>query len=229
CPVIETGSFSMLLRCENISFSYSGQEPYLLNDFNLSLELGEFTLLQGKSGCGKTTLLKILGGLIAPLKGRVLMGDFSFYENSDVKLSSFRQENIGFIFQEAYLEPQFTVWENILLPLYFGRQSLGKAGKLAGELLEELDMIDYKDSKVSALSGGQRQRVATIRAFINKPMLILADEPIANLDDENSFAIFSLWQKFIKEKKISLVMTSHFIPDVLKEFDIYPQVKRVDL
>lgn len=201
----------------------------MIDGFNLQLDRGEFVILQGKSGCGKTTLLKVMGGLLAPLKGRLFIDNFPLHENGDEKLSSFRQKNIGFVFQEAYLEPKLTVWENILLPIYFGRQSLAKAGKLAMKLLQELEIVTHKDAPVSALSGGERQRVAAIRAFINEPLLILADEPIANLDDDNSYALFSLWQKLLEEKKIALIMTSHFIPEVLKSFPMYSKVKSVFL
>lgn len=222
----ETPSISKIeiaVNCSDVYFTYASghhvsaaaSEPkrFCLQGLNLQVKAGEFVLLQGASGSGKTTLLKILGGLKQPNRGSVYINGSLISSMSEVQRARFRQQNIGFIFQEANLDNQRTVWQNIMLPLYFGRQSLEKGSQRALELLKILGMSSYKDTKASCLSGGQKQRVAVIRALLNEPVLLLADEPMAHLDLPNSLILLETLQKLQQVSPVTVIMTAHYLPE----------------
>lgn len=211
------------VSCSNVCFAYasghrlstaaSDGSRFCLQDLNLQIEAGEFVLLQGASGSGKTTLLKILGGLIQPEHGSVYINGSLISSMNEIQRARFRQQNIGFIFQEANLDNQRTVWQNIMLPLYFGRQSLEKGSRRATELLNILGMSTYKDTKAAYLSGGQKQRVAVIRALLNEPVLLLADEPMAHLDLPNSIILLETLRKLQQISPVAIIMTAHYLPE----------------
>jgi len=213
------------VNCSNVCFAYdsghrlgaasSDSSRFGLRDLNLQVKAGEFVLLQGASGSGKTTLLKILGGLIKPERGSVYINGSLISSMNEVQRARFRQQNIGFIFQEANLDHQRTVWQNVMLPLYFGRQSLEEGSRKALKLLNILGMSSYKDVKAACLSGGQKQRVAAIRALLNEPVLLLADEPMAHLDLPNSQILLETLRKMQQVSPVAIVMTAHFEPDRL--------------
>ncbi len=226
----ETTQFSKredVVNCSDVCFTYasghrlgaaSSDSPcFCLQGLNLQVKADEFVLLQGASGSGKTTLLKILGGLIKPERGKVYINGSLISSMSEVQRARFRQQNIGFIFQEANLDHQRTVWQNIMLPLYFGRQSLEKGSRKALELLSILGMSSYKDTKAACLSGGQKQRVAVIRALLNEPVLLLADEPMAHLDLPNSQILLKTLRKMQQVSPVAIVMTAHYLPEA--DFD----------
>ncbi|MGM9991952.1 MAG: ABC transporter ATP-binding protein [Candidatus Bruticola sp.] len=211
-------------ECLGVDFSYSSSfsaaplqnssKPHFsLNNLHFQIQEGEFVLLQGGSGSGKTTLLKLLGGLVVPRRGFVKIKGWEISSMNETSRARFRQQHIGFIFQEANLDGRRTVWQNILLPLYFGRQSLTEGKKRALELLKVLNMSEYKDVKASQLSGGQKQRIAAIRALINRPSLLLADEPMAHLDLANSIALLEAIAKLRQVKPFSILMTAHYLPE----------------
>ncbi|HBM96524.1 TPA: hypothetical protein DD394_03190, partial [bacterium UBP9_UBA11836] len=207
------------VNCSNVCFAYdsghrlgaasSDSSRFGLRDLNLQVKAGEFVLLQGASGSGKTTLLKILGGLIKPERGSVYINGSLISSMNEVQRARFRQQNIGFIFQEANLDHQRTVWQNVMLPLYFGRQSLEEGSRKALKLLNILGMSSYKDVKAACLSGGQKQRVAAIRALLNEPVLLLADEPMAHLDLPNSQILLETLRKMQQVSPVAIVMTAH--------------------
>lgn len=220
---VQSGKIEAAVSCSDVCFAYaanrsaqaaaSGSSHFILQGLNLQVRAGEFVLLQGASGSGKTTLLKILGGLIKPERGSVYINGSLISSMNEVQRARFRQQNIGFIFQEANLDDQRTVWQNIMLPLYFGRQSLEKGSKRAEELLDILGMSTYKETKAACLSGGQKQRVAVIRALLNEPMLLLADEPMAHLDLPNSLILMETLRKLQKLAPVAIIMTAHYLPE----------------
>ncbi len=211
------------VSCSNLYFTYasgrhvgataSDGSSFALQGLNLQIETGAFVLLQGASGSGKTTLLKILGGLIKPQRGSVYINGSLISSMTQVQRARFRQQNIGFIFQEANLDDQRTVWQNVMLPLYFGRQSLEEGSRRAKELLNILGMSSYRDTKAAYLSGGQRQRVAVIRALLNKPVLLLADEPMAHLDLPNSLILLETLRKLQQVSPVAILMSAHYLPE----------------
>ncbi len=166
----------------------------VLTDVELSVEPGEFVAIKGSSGCGKTTLLLILGGLLHPSEGEVRVDEQDLYSLSYAQRTRFRGANIGFVFQTFHLLPYLTVTENVLLA------SAGRADQAAAAaLLERLRLGHRIDHRPSALSAGEQQRTAIARAMVHRPKMILADEPTGNLDPENSSEVFAILRQFRDE------------------------------
>lgn len=180
-----------------------------LEDINLDFGIGEFTGLVGPSGSGKTTLLNIIGTLDFQSEGEVKVMDHSTLELNHRQAAALRSEYIGFIFQTFNLLPHYTVFENVEFPLILLKQSPGKREEAVLEILDWVGLTDKKNSKPAQLSGGQCQRVAIARAMVKKPKLVLADEPTANLDAENSHNILQLMEKMNKELQTSFLFATH--------------------
>jgi len=199
-----------LYKIENISKIYhrGSEEVKALNGISFSIETGEFVAITGPSGSGKTTLLHILGCLDRPTIGEVLFNNRNVGKMSDKELDNLRREKIGFVFQQFYLLPGLTVYENITLPLLFCRKAKQFEKDYIDEILNYLGIYNRKNHKPKELSGGEMQRVAIGRALINKPDVILADEPTANLDSQNSLKIFELLKSLVN-KGITVVVVTH--------------------
>lgn len=204
----------MLLQLQNIIKGYGlqGTHSYraVLKDFNFQLNHGEKVAMVGPSGSGKTTFLNLVGALDLPDSGTVL------FENKDIscfskdELAEFKNKNIGFIFQLHHLLPQLTLWENVLLPLLAGGNKITKKQKDWAEyLIQKVGIGEQRNQKPSELSGGECQRTAVVRALINKPKLILADEPTGALDEENASALTELLLSLGSEENVSLVTVTH--------------------
>ena len=174
--------------------------------FNKSFTLNDKIGIIGSNGCGKTTLLQICGLLDCPSNGDLYINDINTTHLKDKEKTIIRRNNIGFVYQMHNLFPEFSAIENILLPAIINKKNLKKEAEL---LLDKLGLFDKRNNMPSELSGGEKQRVAIARALINKPSLILADEPTGNLDDKNSFNVMDLFLNLVKEFNISLFMVSH--------------------
>ncbi len=193
-----------MLNTHNLSFQYDGLNRFSLRD--LSLRGGDELLILGKSGSGKTTILNILGGLLPPDQGEVVINGTSLYQLEGAKLDIFRGKNIGIVFQKPHLLKPLTVEENIQLASYFvGKHQPDKVE----ELLRELGINEKREAKVSTLSEGEAQRVSIARALANTPNIILADEPTASLDDENAEAVIRLLQKQSQKLNAVLIIVTH--------------------
>ena len=195
-----------IINTKDLTKKYaSGNEEFIaVNNINLKVQKGEFVIILGKSGCGKSTLLHMLGGLDEPSSGSVFCNNTDIY--SDKELTIFRRKNIGFIYQFFNLIPSLTVYENIVLPALFDGRHLDDLK--VESLLKTLDILEKKDFLPNDLSGGQQQRVAIGSAVINKPKIILADEPTGNLDSKSSQKVMKLLSLYNKKFKIS---TNNFI------------------
>ena len=181
-----------------------------LKKLNLSLKEGEFITLIGPSGCGKTTLANILGALDQPTAGEVLFQGQSLGKMNQNRLSEFRNQHIGFIFQFHFLLKEFTALENVLMPTWIKQQfTSAKIVKKAKELLELVGLKDRMNNKGNNLSGGQQQRVAIARSLINEPSLILADEPTGNLDSSNTDQVFGLLRKLNQDMGTTFLIITH--------------------
>ena len=156
---------------------------------DLELQAGERLLVMGPSGSGKTTLLSVLGGLLAPTEGRVVIGEESLYERDERERARLRLERLGFVFQSFNLLSALTASENVQVPLRLAGASAGRARERAGELLGRLGLEDRSNHRPRDLSGGEKQRVAIARALANRPEILLADEPTANLDAETGHEV----------------------------------------
>jgi len=163
-----------------------------LNDVSLSINKGEIISIVGASGAGKTTLLQILGTLMRPDKGSIIIKDVDIFKLNDKQLAKFRNQNIGFVFQFHHLLPEFNALENVCLPGFISSESKKNVENRAIDLLGFLGMKDRMYHKPSELSGGENQRVAIARALINNPTVVLADEPSGNLDSANTQELYSL-------------------------------------
>ena len=195
-----------LIELSNICKRYGTIE--VLKNINLTVKKGDFISIRGKSGVGKTTLLKIIGLLETPDKGEVKLLGRNVNGLSDDEKSELRLHYIGFVFQFFNLIPSLTVLENIELPLALAGIDKHKRRKRARELLEYFGLISLEERFPETLSGGERQRIAIIRALVNNPKIILADEPTSSIDDENSQLVMDLLSKINKERKVTIIMTT---------------------
>ncbi len=190
-------------------FPIGGDYFTALNDINLVIKQGEFSGLVGPSGSGKTTLLNIIGGLDSPTSGEVSVLNYLINETSHEDRALIRRKHMGFIFQNYNLLPVYTVYENVELPLILNKIDKNKRKDMVCSAVESVGLIDKIDSKPNQLSGGQCQRTAIARAIVHNPTIVLADEPTANLDSENSFHIMEIMRKLNKDFKTSFIFSTH--------------------
>lgn len=196
-----------MIKVENIHKSYSTLE--VLKGINLRVAEGEVVSIVGASGAGKTTLLQIIGTLEKADKGTVTIGGTDVSRLSGNELARFRNRNIGFVFQFHHLLPEFTALENICMPALIQGRSLKEATPDAMQLLEFLKLTDRAHHKPSELSGGEQQRVAVARALINRPSVILADEPSGNLDSANAKELHQLFFDLRKQYNQTFIIVTH--------------------
>lgn len=190
-------------------FPIGGDFFTALNDINLSVCEGEFSGLVGPSGSGKTTLLNIIGGLDSPTLGKVRILDNLINETSHEDRALIRRKHMGFIFQNYNLLPVYSVYENVELPLILNKIDKNKRKDMVINAVESVGLLDKIKSKPNQLSGGQCQRTAIARAIVHNPSIVLADEPTANLDSENSYHIMEIMKKLNNEYKTSFVFSTH--------------------
>ena len=190
-------------------FSIDHQNITAVSNVSLSIAKGEFVSIVGHSGSGKTTLISIIGGIMKPTSGKVLFDGQDICSLGDDKLSAYRNENIGFMFQFASLLPMLTSTENVLLPGLFSRRKDMNAVKKAEEYLSLVGIGDKAAAYPSQLSGGQQRRVAIARALMYDPPVILADEPTGDLDEETEADIMELFRKLNREKRMTFIFITH--------------------
>ena len=193
------------------SFSNGGDRLDVLNKFSLCVKKGEIITIVGQSGSGKSTALNILGTLDKPDSGIIEIGGVNVDSLNENAISRLRNRDLGFVFQFHHLLPEFTALENVLVPTWI--KSEINCETEAIDLFQTLGLIDRIHHLPSQLSGGERSRVATIRAIINKPCVLLADEPTGNLDEKNSIKLIDLMGQLNRDFNQSIVLTTHD-PDV---------------
>ena len=174
---------------------------------NLTIERGKFTAIVGRSGSGKSTMLHLMGGLDRPDKGRVFIDGEDIFKLKDEQLAVFRRKKIGFIFQDYNLLPSLNVWENIVLPLGLDNKKVDH--NYVMEIIKTISIEDKLKNLPNALSGGQKQRVAIARALASRPSIILADEPIGNLDSRTELEVIALLKTCVTKYGQTLVMITH--------------------
>ncbi len=198
-----------ILNIINLTKKYKNgtDELYALDNINFKVKKGEFVIITGKSGSGKSTLLHLIGGLDFPTSGTVLVNNTDIYKLNDKNLTIFRRKYIGIIYQFYNLIPVLNVFENIILPALFDKRKINE--EKINNLLNKLGLNGKNDYLPNDLSGGEQQRVAIARALINRPKLVLADEPTGALDSKNSKYIMKLLRFYNKKYKQTIIMVTH--------------------
>ena len=193
----------------NKTFKMGDLDIEVLKDINLSIESGEFVSIMGPSGSGKSTLLYLIGGLDKPTSGSVKIKGNELSEMKDKEQSIMRRRDIGFVFQFYNLIPNLSVEENVILPVLLDGKKLKDYRNKLDDILEVVGLADRRTHTPRELSGGQQQRVAIARALVNEPDIILADEPIGNLDTKTGTEVMQLLQRINREKKKTIVQVTH--------------------
>lgn len=200
-----------MITAENIHKTYGKKATTYeaLRGVSLRIDSGESVAVVGKSGSGKSTLMHLLAGLDHPTTGEVLWDDKALSELGERQLTSLRNQRIGFVFQQFFLQPTLTVLENVILPLKIGGVSPSERKRRGRDALQAVGMLDKADNRATDLSGGQRQRAAIARALVSKPSVIFADEPTGNLDSETGQQVIRLLFSLQKERSITLIVVTH--------------------
>jgi putative ABC transport system ATP-binding protein len=204
-------SSNLILNVDHVSKSFGTGNSRVdaVKDVLLKITKGELVLIMGPSGSGKTTLLSMLGGLLKPSSGRIVIDGVDISQIDQTALSDIRARKVGFIFQSFNLMEALTVKENILFPAQLIPEQMNQAKKRADELIERLGLSSRCNALPSTLSGGEKQRVAIARALINQPPLILADEPTGNLDSQSGQEVMMVLHDVAKEEGRSVIIVSH--------------------
>ena len=203
---------NVIIKLEDVDKFYmeTGNKLHILKKLNLEVKRGEFVSILGKSGSGKSTLLNIMGLLDKIDGGKIWIDDKEVSSLNETERNNIKNHFLGFVFQFHYLMSEFTALENVMIPALLNNfKNKAQIEKEAKELLEIVGLAERMKHKPNQLSGGEKQRVAIARAMINKPKLILADEPTGNLDEDTGEMIFSLFRKINKERNQSIVVVTH--------------------
>lgn len=200
---------NVCLECKNLIKRYDDLDVEVLKGVDLKITVGERVAIMGASGSGKSTLLHLLGGLDKPTSGEVVLNGVNLNKVSGAKLAKLRNHSLGFIYQSHHLLGEFTVLENVAMPLLIGGESVKNAQIRATELLKRVGLAHRIEHKPGELSGGERQRAAVARALINNPALILADEPTGNLDSKTAESVYQLMLELNQELQVSFLVVTH--------------------
>ncbi|MBR6072108.1 MAG: ABC transporter ATP-binding protein [Acholeplasmatales bacterium] len=202
----------IVLRDVNKIYGKGEGAVHALKDANLVIEDGKFTAILGKSGSGKSTLMNIIGALDSPTSGTIESNGVILNELDKNELAKYRNKTTGFVFQSFYLEPTFTVLENVAMPLTIAGMNKKERELKATKIIEELGLSEKINKKASELSGGQKQRVSIARALVHDPDIVLADEPTGNLDSQNGAEVMALLKKIVEKGK-SVILVTHNMED----------------
>jgi lipoprotein-releasing system ATP-binding protein len=211
---------SVILQCRQLTKRYEQGDlnVEVLKGVDLDIHTGQRVAIMGASGSGKSTLMHLLGGLEKPSSGSVILDGFDLNKVSAGKLGQLRNRSLGFIYQFHHLLGEFTILENVAMPLLIGKQSIKQAQQQAADLLKRVGLGHRIQHKPGELSGGERQRAAVARALINKPKCVLADEPTGNLDSKTAEQIYQLMLELNQELQVSFLVVTHD-PDLAARMD----------
>ena len=204
-------TFGMQLAFESVSKVYNlhGREIPVLRNLSLEIEAGSRVAIVGPSGSGKSTILALLGMLDRPSSGCILHNGADLRAEREDVIDEFRNRHIGFVFQFHHLLPEFTALENVMMPALIGSKNMTETQSTAGSLLEELELSDRMGHRPGKLSGGEQQRVALARALVNRPALLLADEPTGNLDLYSANNVIRLMWEMTVRNNMGMIIVTH--------------------
>lgn len=217
---------SVILQARNLNKTYkkSRQQITVLSNINLEIRQGEIVAITGASGSGKSTLLHLLAGLDRPTSGQVIVNGQDLSKMSDKRLSQFRNQTIGFIFQSFYLHPFLTLEKNVEVPAMFLKMKRQQRTAQIAQLLERVGLADWAKHFPKELSGGQIQRSAIARALVNSPNIIFADEPTGNLDSVNSDLVIDLLKQIRQDLGTAIILVTHN-PEIVAKADRHITLK----
>lgn len=200
-----------IVICENLSktFTVGSSEVKAVDNVSVNFERGEFSSIVGPSGSGKTTLLNLVGTLEVPTKGKIIINGTDLSNFTRDELTNFRRKNLGFVFQFFNLIEGLTTFENIELPLIFDSIPYEQRKNAVDSLIQDFNLDHLRDKFPEELSSGERQRVAIMRALVNDPIILLADEPTGNLDSKTGRAVLDLFANLNKERGTSILLVTH--------------------
>lgn len=201
----------IVLACENLCKVFHDGSLYVdvLQNINFTIHAGERIAIVGPSGAGKSTLLHILGGLDQPSTGQVMVAGRNMAHVGDAERSYLRNQYLGFVYQFHHLLPEFSVLENVCIPLLLRGEKPRVAKSKALDLLTRVDLVKRRNHKLGELSGGERQRTAIVRALVTDPLCVLADEPTGNLDNRTAERVYQMMIDLNKELNTSLIIVTH--------------------
>lgn len=208
-PLFQTTDIILSVRNVSKSYKRSKQKINALNGVSIDVRRGEILALTGASGSGKSTLLQLMGGLDKPTNGTIEVDGLDLSKLSDARLSTFRNQTIGFVFQSFYLQPFLRLNKNVEVPSMFAHTKRDQRRGRIHELMARVGLDTREDSLPKEISGGQLQRAAVARALINNPKILLADEPTGNLDSVNSEGIIDLFEEIRKEFGTTIIIVTH--------------------
>lgn len=199
-----------MISVKNVTktFGRGGNLLTALDDISFNVEDGEFLVILGQSGSGKSTILNLIGCIDSVTSGTIIVDGVDVTKMSNKQLCEYRNKNIGYVFQAFYLEPAYSVTDNIVLPLTIAGAKRQIKDAKSKELLEKLNLTEKANAKTLTLSGGQKQRVAIARALVNDPKIILADEPTGNLDSANGIEVIKILREICDSGK-TIIMVTH--------------------
>ncbi len=201
----------VLIECRSVCKDYDmgGEVIHALSDVSLTIEKGEYVAIMGPSGSGKSTLMNLIGALDVPTRGDLVINGLNLAKQEPDTLADFRNQMIGFVFQQFNLLPKTSALENVKLPLFYSRNTqIGDAHEQAKACLDRVGLSDRMYHETTQLSGGQQQRVAIARALVNRPSVILADEPTGALDTRTSLELLDLFRE-LNESGITVIVVTH--------------------
>lgn len=200
-----------ILKLDHLTKGYQEGGAYrdVVRDVSAEFKPGEITAILGKSGSGKSTILNLISGIDIPESGKIFYEGVDLTAMNDLKRTYFRREKIGFVFQFYNLIPTLNVWENLTLPLELNRLRSSTDYSRAENLLEEVGLLNRKTTFPDRLSGGEQQRVAIARALVHNPVLVLADEPTGNLDEETGRMAMNLLNRLTRQARLNMILVTH--------------------